>query len=85
LPPRRRRALDKATLKTWCAAFGYEALINTRGTTWRKLDDALKQNLNESRAIAIMLEHHCVIKRPVLVAGAKKLVGFDEAAWKSLI
>ena len=81
----KKAGIDKATLKTWCAAFGYETLLNTRGTTWRKLDDAMKRDMNEARAIDIMLAHHSVIKRPVLVAGAKKLVGFDEAAYKCLL
>ena len=81
----KKAGIDKATLQDWCAAVGYEALLNTRGTTWRKLDDGQKQGMNEQRAIALMLEQPSLIKRPVLVRGGKKLVGFDESAWKSLL
>lgn len=81
----KKAGIDKATLQSWCKTFGYEALLNTRGTTWRKLDETQKQNVNEAKAIAIMLEHPSIIKRPVLVSGKHKLVGFDEAAWKSLL
>lgn len=81
----KKAGIDKATLEGWCREFGHDALLNTRGTTWRKLDDAQKQDINEARAIGLMLEHHSIIKRPVLVSGRKKLLGFDEAAWKSLL
>jgi len=77
--------IDKETLQNWCKELGYETLINKRGTTWRKLDDELKNNINEANAIKIMQENTSVIKRPVLISDKTKIVGFNEADYKSLL
>ena len=50
-------------------AVGWEALLNRAGTTFRKLPDAAKQDLDGSEAIALMLEQPSMIKRPVLERG----------------
>ena len=68
--------IDKAHLVRWSKAVGWETLLNRAGTTFRKLDDAAKQGLTESKAIALMLEQPSMIKRPVLEAGGKIIVGF---------
>ena len=77
--------IDKETLQNWCKELGYETLINKRGTTWRKLDDELKNNINEANAIKIMQENTSVIKRPVLISDKTKIVGFNETDYKSLL
>ncbi len=61
----RKDGLMAADLDTMVKAMGYEALLNTRGTTWRKLDENLKENVTDDTAKAIMLEHVAAIKRPV--------------------
>jgi Arsenate reductase and related proteins, glutaredoxin family len=33
----KKSGIDAATLARWCAQLGWEALVNKRGTTWRKL------------------------------------------------
>ncbi|MGM4917751.1 ArsC family reductase [Tardiphaga sp. 813_E8_N1_3] len=68
--------IDKARLQRWAKEVGWEMLLNRAGTTFRKLDDAAKEGLNESKAIALMLEQPSMIKRPVLDLGSKLVVGF---------
>jgi len=68
--------IDDARLKRWVAKLGWEALLNRAGTTFRKLPDAEKTGLTEARALALMIEQPSMIKRPVLEAGSKLLVGF---------
>jgi len=63
-------------LKAWSDALGWEALLNRAGTTFRKLPDGDKESLNEKKALALMLAQPSMIKRPVLEAGSKLLVGF---------
>jgi arsenate reductase len=60
----------------WVKEVGWEALLNRAGTTFRKLDDADKEKLGETKAIALMLAQPSMIKRPVLELGGKLLVGF---------
>jgi arsenate reductase len=68
--------IAKAKLKQWSDELGWETLLNRAGTTFRKLPDADKEGLNENKALALMLAQPSMIKRPVLDAGGKLLVGF---------
>jgi len=68
--------IEKATLKQWSDKLGWEVLLNRAGTTFKKLPDAEKEGLNESRALALMLAQPSMIKRPVLDLCGKLLVGF---------
>lgn len=68
--------IDRAHLQQWCDVMGWEVLLNRAGTTFRKLADADKADLNEAKAIQLMLAQPSLIKRPVLEQGRKLLVGF---------
>jgi arsenate reductase (glutaredoxin) len=69
--------IELARLKAWSKQVGWETLLNTRGTTWRKLLPAQQANLDERKALQLMSEHPSLIRRPVLEHGATLLVGFD--------
>lgn len=69
----------------WADAAGWEVLLNKRGTTFRKLDDADKADLTREKAIALMVQHPSLIKRPVLEHEAGLLVGFKEPEWKDTL
>jgi len=72
-------------LLRWCAAFGWENVLNRRGTTWRSLLPAAQARVkDEQTAIALMLEKSSAIKRPVLENPGPKLIGFDEKAYAKL-
>jgi Spx/MgsR family transcriptional regulator len=72
----------KELLAHWCAAFGWENVLNRRGTTWRLLPPAAQARVkNEKSAIALMLEKPTMIKRPVVETGRTLLNGFDEAEY----
>jgi len=81
----KKAGLDKALLQQWIDEFGYENLLNKRGTTWRKLDEKLKETLDENKAIGIMLEHTSIIKRPLLDMDGKRILGFDEKQYQKLL
>jgi arsenate reductase len=68
--------IERERLVRWVKEVGWEALLNRAGTTFRKLDDADKEKLGETKAIALMLAQPSMIKRPVLELGGKLLVGF---------
>jgi arsenate reductase len=69
-------SIDAAHLERWCAAAGWETVINRAGTTFRKLDEAEKQDLDQAKAIRLMLAQPSMIKRPVIETGDRVLVGF---------
>ncbi|MNR67792.1 putative reductase [compost metagenome] len=56
-------------------------MLNRAGTTFRKLDDAQKADLDEAKAIELMLAQPSMIKRPVLDLGERTLVGFKPDAY----
>ena len=60
-------------------------LLNRAGTTFRKLPDRQKQGLTKDKAIALMLEQPSMIKRPVLEADGKLLVGFKSAEYQEIM
>jgi arsenate reductase (glutaredoxin) len=69
-------------LDHWIAAVGWEALVNKKGTTWRTLDAAQQAAVvNAASAKALMLREPSVIKRPVVIQGARVSVGFSPDAW----
>ena len=80
----KKDGMDKQTLQNWVKQVGWEVLLNRRGTTFRQLSDTDKANIDESKAIALMLAHPSMIKRPVLDTGEKIIVGFDEAVYAAL-
>ncbi len=75
----RADGLERAQLDTFIAELGWQALLNTRGTTWRKLDESLRNSIdNADAAAALMLEMPAIIKRPLLCApGRPMLLGFS--------
>ena len=75
---------DSSRLASWLKQVPWEELINQRGTTWRKLPDELKQNINNDRAIELMLSHSSLIKRPVLELDRKIYLGFSAELYQQL-
>lgn len=65
-------------LAAWSERVGWRSLLNTRGTTWRRLAEADRSDLTRERAISLMGAYPTLIKRPVLEAGNLLLVGFNE-------
>lgn len=81
----KKLGIDTASLKKWSQEFGYEQLLNRRGTTWRKLSEVEKSTIDETKAIQIMLNNTSVIKRPILDNGKIRIVGFDPSQYESLL
>ncbi|OKP05711.1 ArsC family reductase [Xenorhabdus eapokensis] len=61
--------LSPELLQSFIEHVSWESLLNTRGTTWRKLPDEQKATINNAEtAMALMLEYPSIIKRPLLVS-----------------
>lgn len=83
----RADGLSEAMLQEFIDALGYEALLNTRGTTWRKLPEAEREAVTDaSSARTLMLAHPAMIKRPLLrTPDGTLLAGFNEATYQNAI
>jgi Spx/MgsR family transcriptional regulator len=76
---------DEALIQRFLEHFDYESLVNTRGTTWRKLPDSVKKSLNQASAIKLMCENSSLIKRPIIESGGNWLLGFDKEKIQELV
>ncbi|AUQ24659.1 ArsC family reductase [Dickeya zeae] len=80
----RADGLTTERLQSFIDDIGWQPLLNTRGTTWRKLDEAYRNSINNDVAAkAVMLEQPALIKRPLLVTDdGKTLLGFSNASYQ---
>jgi arsenate reductase-like glutaredoxin family protein len=76
----KKTPLSREELLELSQKVGLDALINRRGTTWRKLELADK-NLSEAEMLDVLLENQSMILRPVLVRGESVMIGYDEEAF----
>lgn len=74
----RADGLDAELLRTFIEQLGWESLLNTRGTTWRKLNESVRQSINNADSAAeLMLAQPAIIKRPLLAHNHRMLLGFN--------
>ena len=77
----KKAGVDADRLAAWCAAKGWETILNRAGTTFKKLLEADRTGLDEAKAIALMLAQPAMIKRPVVEYQGGLLVGFKLPEW----
>ena len=80
----KKAGVNTELLKAWSDQVGWEKLLNTRGTTWRKLSEDQRHDMNETKALQLMRQQPSLIKRPVIDHSETLLVGFDNAAYERL-
>lgn len=79
----KKAGVPEADLDRWLAAEGWQRLLNTRGTTWRRLADAQREAVvDTASARALLLAEPSLIKRPVVEwPDGRTSVGFDTEDW----
>ena len=72
--------IDKATIDVWLKHFPIDKVINLRSTTFRELPESDRNSISDhSKAIALMMKHTSIIKRPVWDFGNNIFfLGWDE-------
>jgi arsenate reductase len=81
----RTDGLDGKLINAWLNKVDWKTLLNTRGTSWRKLPESDRQNINKTKAVSLMMTRPALVKRPVLTLGKQCYVGFDEKRYKELL
>ena len=81
----KREGVDEAWLTQLIERLGWEAVLNRAGTTFRKLDDAQKADLDAAKGIALMVANPSTIRRPVVEHPGGLLVGFKPEEWASAL
>jgi len=80
----KKEGVTKAQLTAWCQALGWEKVINRAGPTFRKLPEADKEGLTQTKAIALMMGNPSMIKRPLLDTGTALELGFKPERYGEL-
>jgi len=76
--------IDADTLRRWIAAKGWETVLNRAGTTFRKLPEADRADLDADKAIRLMVASPSMIKRPVLEGEGHLIIGFKPDSYSAL-
>lgn len=81
----KKEGLAAEQVDAWLDQLDWEILINRRGTTWRKLPDTERSDLDRAKARELMLTNPSLIKRPVIETGDILLVGFDPDRYETIL
>lgn len=79
----RKSGIDAELVALFCQKFGWEAVVNKRGTTYRQLSDEQKKTLNQDNAISLLIENPAMIKRPILLTESTAIIGFKAADYEA--
>ncbi len=80
----KKDGIEADTLARWIADYGLETVLNKRSTTWRKLPEADRSDVDAEQAVRLMQDNPSLIKRPVVETNNSCLFGFKEAAYQEL-
>lgn len=81
----RADGLSRQQVEQWVGELGWETLVNKRSTTWKGLDSATRDSLNDDSVVDIILENPTLIKRPLLDTGSSRHVGFKADHYSELL
>ena len=79
----KKEGADPAKLAKWIEAKGVDVVLNRRGTTFRKLSEEEKADIDAAKAVTLLAQYPGMIKRPVVEHADGILVGFKESEWNA--
>jgi Spx/MgsR family transcriptional regulator len=82
----KKEGADPERLAAWIAAAGLDQVVNREGTTFRGLAEDDKAKAADSHtAVALLVQHPSIIKRPIAEHPGGVLVGFKEEEWSAAL
>jgi Spx/MgsR family transcriptional regulator len=79
----RTDGLNAEQLHDFVARADWKLLLNRSSTAWRQLSAEQQADLNQEKAIALILATPTLMKRPVLDTGVQLLVGFTAERYET--
>lgn len=80
----REDGLDRARVECWLRELGWEKLVNRRSTSWKQLDAATREGMDDEATLEAILAQPTLIKRPLLEIGDEYHSGFSPAHYAEL-
>lgn len=83
----KKNGITAEKLNDWCELFGWEVVLNKKGTTWKNLSPEIQESVKDKKtAVAVLLQNNSAIKRPVVeVDGRPVLISFNEEQYLALL
>lgn len=83
----KKQGIGTEKLNEWCAVFGWEKVLNKKGTTWKKIAPEQQALItDQSSAVSLLSINTSAIKRPVVEKDGKAiLISFDEELYSNLL
>ena len=78
------QGIDADRLGQWVEELGWDKVLNRAGTTFRKLPEADRADLDAARAIVLMVAQPSMIKRPLLDLGDRRVLGFKPELYEAV-
>jgi Spx/MgsR family transcriptional regulator len=80
----KKQGLTADMLARWSDAVGWDVLVNRKGTTWRRLDEAARAGVVDAASAAtLMAAEPSLVKRPVVEwPDGEITVGFSPEAFE---
>jgi Spx/MgsR family transcriptional regulator len=76
----KKSGISLEKLQNWAQQIGYEKLLNKNGTTWKQIDESLKnQIIDQESTLSFLVTKTSAIKRPIVELDGKIVaIGFNE-------
>ncbi|WP_432711012.1 arsenate reductase [Pedobacter sp.] len=83
----KKKGISAEKLNEWCSVFGWENVLNKKGTSWRKLTVEQQQAVKDQASAVLMLSQNTsAIKRPIIEKDGKAvLLSFNEAQYEVVL
>ncbi|HKT86498.1 MAG TPA: arsenate reductase [Novosphingobium sp.] len=81
----KKEGADAGRLLAWVEAVGWQTVLNRAGTTFRKLPEEDRADLDAGRAVSIMETNPSCIRRPIIEHQGGLLVGFKPSEWEAAL
>jgi len=80
----RADGLERESVQRWLDELGWENLVNRRSSSWKALDAATRENMDEQSALTAIMAQATLIKRPLLDTGRERFTGFSAASYQKI-
>jgi Spx/MgsR family transcriptional regulator len=80
----KRAGLPETLARAWVTELGWEAVVNRRGTTWRRLPESVRASMDAESAVRVMLENPSIVRRPILDTGNARHPGFSPEQYQEI-
>ena len=73
----REDGIDRSAVAEWIGELGWESVVNKRSTSWKALDESVRNGMDEASAVSAIMDQPTLVKRPLLDTGAERFTGFS--------